>query len=252
MDTSSEEMKPRAPLTEAQKRVLDYIELAFFQKNLVPSYREIMHALEYKSPGAIHRLIKELQKKGYLGNTHTRAWRSLTPVSHQHRASSYKISVDPDIHESVSLPTSSLQSDAVFSLDIIGMLTGSKPPELMLEPKSLVLPKKPFSQAVQDERSLYGLVIQDSSFLGEHLLPGDIIIIEPTVEDLKPGELVLATAQNESIIGHYFDEGDIIRFKSSPYSSSASLHHAKKRLHEETQVWGVILGSVRGFYPIQS
>ncbi|KAM9975635.1 hypothetical protein ACTFIW_005508 [Dictyostelium discoideum] len=108
-----------------------------------------------------------------------------------------------------------------FSLEIIGTITGSKTPKLM------------------------GLTIQDSSFLSEYLLPGDIIVVEQAEEDVKSGKLVLETTGNESIIGFCFKDEGGFQFKSSPYSKTGLLHEIKRRSFQETQIWGIIHGSMR-------
>ncbi len=234
---------PRSFLTIAQKRVLEHITHSIQERGYAPSYREIMQELGYKSPGAVHRIIRALQEKGYIHISQSQAWRTLAPVSVVQEAKTSSNRREEQIDNSL------------FSLEIIGSLIGSKPPELMMSSQSITLPKKLFLERnggrVDDLESyqpaLYGLIIQDSSFLGEHLLPGDIIIIEPMEDDIKPGDLVLASTPSETIIGHFFNEGEMFRFKSNPYSDLTPLHQGKKRQAIETQIWGVILGSLRGF-----
>lgn len=56
----------KAPLTESQKKVLDYIEHFLRTQGLPPSYREIGAALGYKAVGTVQDHVKALIEKGYL------------------------------------------------------------------------------------------------------------------------------------------------------------------------------------------
>lgn len=199
-----------------------------------PSYRELMTELGYSSPGAVYRLIRELEKKGLIAPSDHRSWRSRIPT---------KINNTQD----AQFPHTQLPSDNLIEVEIIGSITGGKAPELMSEPQRIVLPPR-FSSPYEskDQGMLYGLIIKDSAFVSEHLLPEDIVILNPSYNEIPPGTLVFASTPTECIIGHLFQEGEIVRFKSSPYSLNTSIHQAKKRAALETQIWGIIVGSIRG------
>jgi hypothetical protein len=54
------------PLTLRQKQVLDFIKQFIRQKQIAPTYREMMSRLNIKSPNGIKCHIQALVKKGYL------------------------------------------------------------------------------------------------------------------------------------------------------------------------------------------
>jgi SOS-response transcriptional repressor LexA len=56
----------RLPLTQKQKQVLQYIVDFFSEHRYPPTYNEIGHALNYKSPGHAYAVVKALESKGYL------------------------------------------------------------------------------------------------------------------------------------------------------------------------------------------
>ncbi len=241
-------MNPQLPLTHVQQQILEYIEKSIERTGVSPSYREVMQALGYKSTGSVHRLIEILKQKGHLAQFKPQVWRSFSPLRLKKiepvEVEGYQRSKPSTFQE----PERIVAPDSLsFSLEIIGTITGSKTPELMVETKTLLLPKMAFSHISYHEQTLYGLTIQDSSFLSEYLLPGDIIVVEPAEEDVKSGELVLATTGNESIIGFCFEDEGGFQFKSSPYSNAGLLHKIKRRSFQETQIWGIIHGSMRGF-----
>lgn len=200
-------------LTQKQHRIFDAIEKLTSMHGHSPSYRELMAELGYQSTGSIYRFVKALKKKGVLENT-PRSWRNAIPAK------------------------SVRQEGAVVDVEIIGQISRQHPPELFPQASSASVP----AHLVSQDASVYGLLIQDASFLDEHLLPGDLVLVEPA-DTIEPGELVLAST-HQSIIGHYFEEGETLRFRASPYAPSSALASVCVPA-DETQVWGVIVGLIR-------
>lgn len=64
-------------LTPRQKSVLEFIRTCQQQTGIVPSVREICAHLGLKGPAGIHRILRLLEKKGYLVSTpgKKRSWR---------------------------------------------------------------------------------------------------------------------------------------------------------------------------------
>ncbi len=174
-----------------------------------------MQILNLRSPASIWRFVEALKKKGLIASTE-RAWRNVE----------LKDIAQQNVHP---------QSEA--TIPIIGAVSKGKVPELYPEAE-----KWPISSKLLPEGGhYYALRIKDSSFLNEFLLPEDIVVVEAT-QEVAPGELVLASTK-ETIIGHFFDEGEIIRFRSNPYSQPTQV----KVSAEEVQVWGVIVYVFRGY-----
>jgi len=204
-------------LTSKQHRVFEAIEKFTSTHGHPPSYRELMSELGYQSTGSIYRFIKALKTKGALEDS-PRSWRNVKAIK-------------THIHEGT-----------LIEVEVIGQISRQHPPELFQQTTQVHIP----SHLVSGHTPVYGLLIQDSSFLEEHLLPGDLILVEPA-DAIEVGELVLASTTH-SIIGHFFDEGAMLRFRSSPYAPSGALSSISAPA-EETQVWGVIIGLIRSFTP---
>jgi repressor LexA len=201
-------------LTPKQKRLVDAIEASFQQRGSAPTYRELMKQLGYRSTGSIYRFMKSLKTKGVIKNS-PRSWRN------------------------VELATRSCEeTGSLIVVDIIGQVSRKSAPELLQKTHQIAIPPN----LVSKEASVYGLIIQDASFVDEHLLPGDLILVEPA-DTIAPGEMVLASTQ-KSIIGHFFEEGENIRFRSSPYSVGGVPPSIVVKA-SETQVWGIIVGIIR-------
>lgn len=200
-------------LTIKQKAVYDAIIRYSEQHGHPPSFRELVEELGYRSTGSIYRLVKSLKAKGILEQS-PRSWRNMVPA------------------------TSERLTGDVISVEIIGRISRHRPPELLSTTETVALPVS----LVSPETHVYGLTIQDASFLDEHILPGDLILVEPT-DTFQPGELVLAST-NQTIIGHYYEEDTSIRLRSSPYTTNDMATSILLKA-DETQVWGAIVGLIR-------
>jgi repressor LexA len=210
-------------LTSKQKRLVEAIEASLLQHGTAPTYRELMKQLGYRSTGSIYRFMKSLKMKGVIKDS-PRSWRNAELVTRSQE-----------------------ETGSVISVDVIGQVSRKSSPELLQKTHQISIP----CSLVGKDVSVYGLIVQDASFVDEHLLPGDLILVEPT-ETISPGELVLAST-NKSIIGHFFEEGETIRFRSSPYSSGGVPPSIVVKA-AETQVWGIIVGIIRatGQFPLHS
>jgi SOS-response transcriptional repressor LexA len=204
-------------LTPKQRRVLEAIEHFTEAHGHAPSYRELMEELGYRSTGSIYRFVKALQNHQLLQQK-PRCWRNALPIKPAHSGT---------------------------SVEVIGRICKHRPPELFEKTQKISVP----SHLIHEVSAVYGLLVQDSSFLEEHILPDDLLLIEPT-ENIAQGELVLASHQ-KTIIGHYFEEGEIIRFQSSPYTAGGEMTSMMLPA-EEIQMYGVIIGLIRSFGPIHS
>ncbi len=204
-------------LTQKQRRILELIDRFQAERGHPPSYRELMAELGYVSTASVYRFVKALKEKGYLEQT-PRSWRNIVTK------------------------TTRRTEGHVVEIEVIGRISRHRPPELFPKTSFLTIP----NHMISPDTNVYGLTIQDASFLEEHILPGDLILVEPT-DGIENGELVLASTQT-TIIGHYYDEGSSIRFRSSPYAPNHATYSRVTRA-EETQVWGVIIGILRSFIP---
>jgi len=208
---------PNKNLSHKQRRILELIEHSIASRGYPPTYRELMQELGYESTGSIYRFIRTLQAKGFLQKS-SRSWRNIQPTKTQE----------------------ALLSTA--EVEIIGKIYRHKPPELF---QQTILASVP-SHFIQQGGSLYGLLIQDTGFLSEHILPHDLLLVEPTDKPTK-GELVLAST-DQTIIGHFFEEEGVIYFRTSPYTQKG-VQTSATTSWDEVQIWGVIVGMIRTFEP---
>lgn len=205
-------------LTPKQQAVLTAIEEYIIREGHPPSYKELQEKLGYSSTASIWRFVSSLKAKGLLSSC--RKWNSLCP---QKTASTI-------------LPNS---SSTFIPVDIIGHIFRDKPPVLWVNSTSIQLP----SELVRHTQGCYGLIIEDAAYIDLHLLPHDLIIVDPKSE-INPGELVLASNQG-TIIGHLFEDGELLQFKSSPFATKNSREEGHRLTPDEIHMWGVIIASIR-------
>ena len=60
-------------LTAQQKKLLVFIQSKLAETGISPSFEEMKEALELKSKSGIHRLIKALEERGFIGRLPNRA-----------------------------------------------------------------------------------------------------------------------------------------------------------------------------------
>ncbi len=201
-------------LTPKQRLLFEAIEDYSEAHGHPPSYRELAKKLGYASTASIYRFVKSLKKKGVLADT-PRSWRNLEPTKVRPGAPSIEI-------------------------EVIGHISRPKTPELFSKTSFISVP----SHIVGKESNVYGLLIQDTSFIEEHLLPQDLLLVEP-VKTIEQGELVLAST-DQTIIGHYFEEEDLVRFRSSPFAKHQTM--TSITIPEvDVQIWGAVIALFRTF-----
>lgn len=197
-------------LTKKQQQLLNTYQAYLDEHKINPSYRELQELLGYKSPASIWRFMKKLERQGLI-RKHSKGWRSVELVQ--------------------ALPSKE------GTIPIIGEISKNTKPELYEKPISFPFPRGQFLSP----QALYGLKVKDSSFLDEFILPEDLLIVEAT-QEVHAGELVLASS-DRTIVGHFFDEGEIIRFRASPYHRQDS--NSLKLEADSVQIWGVITAVFR-------
>lgn len=205
-------------ITPKQQAVLEAIQAFHARHGRAPSYKELQTRLGYNSTASIWRFVQSLKKKGLILEE-SRQWHSLQATT---------------AHKDPLLAASSM-----LEVVLIGNIQSDKPPTLFAQTTTFTLP----ASLVNHTAGCYGLILEDSSYTDLHLLPYDLVIVEPRI-DIAPGELVIAS-NHETIIGHLFDEGELLQFRSSPYSSK-TFHDSLMRVEADTiHIWGVVIATIR-------
>jgi repressor LexA len=158
------------PLTEAQEKVLGYIQKHLEEFSRPPTVREVMHFFNWNSPQSARKHLLALEEKGYLTREDHTA-RGLTLV---------------DNHE----------TPEGLVLPLIGRVAAGLP--LLAEENregSLIVDPS----LAKGRKTLFALNVKGDSMLNAHILPGDKIIVQQTTH-AEPGEVVVALLEGEATV----------------------------------------------------
>ncbi len=203
-------------LTKRQIEILHYIQSFINTHSYSPSYREIKQHFGFNSLGTVYNHIKLLKRRGALqAEAHTS--RSLLPAD------------TPQV----------VKSDfSIVSLPYIGNIKGGEPISTFSQAQTLDVP----ASLVQAADKTYVFRIMGDALIDEHLLDGDLILVEARHE-ANPGETVLATLQHDEIvIKQYYLEGPYVKLVSR------SALHPPCIMHEsELIIQGILVGLLRSY-----
>ncbi|MDW7739456.1 MAG: transcriptional repressor LexA [Bacillota bacterium] len=173
------------PLTEKQKRVLNFIEREVERCNYPPSVREICKALGISSTATVHSYLDILENKGYISRmaTKPRAIKLLNKMD------------DEDGRDCVFVP-------------LIGRITAGQP-ILAEENREGYFP---VPEAISNGNSCFALRVAGDSMKNAGIFDGDYVIIkqQSTAEN---GDIIAALLGDEATVKRFYREKDYIRLQ---------------------------------------
>lgn len=170
-------------LTKKQSEILDFVRDFIDEHGYAPSYREIGENFNLSSVATVAEHINTLRSKGYLENTDPGLARSiqLTPV------------LDKELQE----------------IPLVGYVRAGQPIEAIRTNESIEIPKDMMGKGV------FALKVRGDSMIGDGILEGDYVIIEPCSRP-KNGEIVVALLDRENAtLKRFYREKDHIRLQPS-------------------------------------
>lgn len=152
------------PLTEKQKRILDYINEFTLKQGYPPSVREICNEVGLRSPSTVHCHIKRLRELGYLQRDDGRT-RSL-----------------------------SVRGGATMTprVPILGRVTAGMPALAVEQVEGYI----PYENASSSHEH-FALRISGESMIGAGIMDGDIIIVRRQ-QTARNGQIVVALIEDEA------------------------------------------------------
>ena len=202
----------KSPLTELQRRVLDFIETRRRDSGVPPTYREIQEHFGYRAVGTVQDHVKALVRKGYLAPTalgDRRGARTLLP---------------PDAQMPVG----------VRRMPIYGEIAaGPLRDTAQLELGTLVV-----AESLASERC-FALRVTGDSMIDAGIFEGDFVIVEPS-RDVKSGDIVVALVGGETTVKRYEVRAD------GPYLVPENKRLDPMRLAEQRwEIQGCVVGLQR-------
>ncbi len=173
------------PLTDKQKRVLDFIEQEVAKWNYPPSVREICKALNIRSTATVHSYLDILQEKGYISKMATKP-RAIKLLKNAAGDPEMKCSFAP----------------------LVGSITAGQP-ILAEENREGYFPVPEHLSTGED---CFVLKVSGESMIGAGINDGDYVIIrqQTTAEN---GEIVAALLDDEATVKRFYRENGSYRLQ---------------------------------------
>ena len=181
-------------LTKKQYKLLVYIQDYFLETGVCPSYEEMKVALNLKSKSGIHRLIANLEDRGYVRRLPNRARALEVLKSPNNKQQEQRPSKTGGQYSNnvVSLENGTRNVDAV-NLPLYGKIAAGTPLEAISNPVNIPIPGNMIGNGEH-----YLLEVDGDSMIEAGIHDGDTILIEQC-DSASIGEIVVALIDNDEV-----------------------------------------------------
>jgi repressor LexA len=202
----------RKPLTPRQQEILSHIAQRIRRTGIVPSVREIGHALGMRSPSTVHQHLSALSRKGYLRRDGDRM-RVLE----------------------ITDRTVRLDDEEVVTLPLVGRVSAGVPVLAEQQIEDMIPVPRRFV-GWNDESFL--LTVRGDSMIGAGIHEGDLVIVRCQSAAL-PGDIVVALKGDEATVKRLaVDAG-------RPYLKAENPIYPA--IHGEFEILGKVIGLLRRY-----
>ncbi|MBI2247384.1 MAG: transcriptional repressor LexA [Armatimonadetes bacterium] len=201
------------PLTDRQRQVLEHIATSIRRSGIVPSVREIGHALGMRSPSTVHQHLTALERKGYIKRYGDRM-RVLEVLDRR------------------LLPG----NDDIVHIPLVGRVSAGLP-ILAQENIEEMIPVPRKMVGWQDE-NCFLLTVRGDSMIHAGIFDGDIVIVRSQTT-ANPGEIVVALLGDEATVKRLAYEGP------RPYLLPENPRYSP--IHDEFEIIGKVVGLLRRY-----
>ena len=198
------------PLTEAQKQLYDWLVDFVRTRQHAPSIRQMMQAMQLKSPAPVQSRLEHLRAKGYIEWTEGKA-RTLR--------------ICQNIRQGVpvlgAIAAGGLIEPFTDTVEQIDFLNQFVPPQT------------------------FALRVVGDSMIEEHITEGDLVLLQPVPEpdQLKNGTIVAAMVDGHgTTLKHFYRRGDRVTLKPANAKYQPIEVEAM-----QVQVQGALIGVWRGY-----
>lgn len=207
-------------LTPKSKAVYEFIREYINENGYAPSYEEIMAHFGFRSVATVHKYIQRLMREGFIRRVKGkhRGIELMTPVTRGHETGQ---SVDID--------------DLVY-LPLMGRIAAGMPVEKNLDSEFVPVPR-----FIVGQRKAYVLQVMGDSMIEDHILDGDLIIVEDR-QTARPGEIVVAEVDGEVTLKRLkIQNNSAILMPSNPNYAPIVVPLEAVKIH------GIVIGLFRRF-----
>ena len=224
-------------LTKKQKNLLIYINKKIRSTGVSPSYEEMKNSLNLKSKSGIHRLISDLEERGFIRRLAHKA-RALEVLKLPETASAN------DIYNSFSPSVirggldSSNQKKNINEIPVLGKIAAGTPIEaIQNEVSRVILP-----QALSKNGEHFGLKISGDSMIEAGINDGDTVIVRKT-NTANNGQIVVALIDDhEAMLKRIRKKGKVVALESANKNYETKIFGP-----DRVKIQGVLVSLYRNF-----
>ena len=207
-------------LTPKQHKLLQFIEQSIQKQGISPSFEEMKTFMGLKSKSGIHRLIAELEGKGYIRHLPNQA-RTVEIIPRQGNLSAlYHVSND----DSIDIP-------------LLGKIAAGYPIEAVENPDTISVPPQMTGMGEH-----YALTVEGDSMKDLGIMDGDTVIIK-RADRATDGTVVVALVDGfEVTLKKMFRRGTSIALEPANPAYQTRIFSA-----ERVEVQGILVGLMRRY-----
>lgn len=198
------------PLTEAQQQLYNWLVDYVHQYQHSPSIRQMMQAMQLKSPAPVQSRLEHLRAKGYIEWTEGRA-----------RTIRISQNIRPGVPVLGAIAAGGLIEPFTDTVEQIDFMHQFVPPQT------------------------FALRVTGDSMIDEHITEGDLVLMRPVLEpdQLKNGTIVAAMVDGYgTTLKHFYRKGDRVTLKPANAKYKPIEVEAM-----QVQVQGALIGVWRGY-----
>jgi len=225
-------------LTKKQYKLLDFIDKYQKRSGISPSFEEMKIGLGLKSKSGIHRLVKNLEDRGFVRRLPNRA-RALEVIRRPEREmDSPKVPNDNQPGVFSNLQKHAAANDLI-EIPLYGKIAAGTPFEALRDPTSSIgIP----ANMLGSRGDYYSLEVDGDSMINAGIYDGDTVIIE-RCEIAESGEIVVALVDlNEVTLKKFHKKGKTIALE--PANSE---HETRIFGPDRVTIQGKLVGLMRRY-----
>jgi repressor LexA len=227
-----QETNDRAPLTDRQRAVLDFIGQSIEQRGYPPTLREIGEHMGIRSTNGVNDHLKALEKKGYLEREDLKS-RALRPV---------QLDITPI--ESARRPRLDVveTSGNLVEVPILGRVAAGEPILAVEDATDTVQVDRFFLGGHQ--REVFALRVKGDSMIEAGIHDGDYIFVKKQLSAHK-GDIVVAIINDEATVKYYHPEPEKDQIVFKPANHRLQPIVVRKREWKSVNLIGLVVGVYR-------
>jgi repressor LexA len=198
-------------LTKRQKEIYDFIRDSIVRDGYAPSLEEIGGEFGLSSVATVHKHVQNLVEKGLL----RKAW---------NRSRSIELIEAGGQGENVTIP-------------LLGTVAAGAPIEAVATSGGIEVPA-----SMVGNKPAFALVVQGDSMIDDHILDGDVVVVESRKVPRNGETVVALIRKDECTLKRFYPDGPEVRLVPANERLAPMRFPA-----EDVEVQGVVIGLIRRF-----